>query len=491
MERLKEVIGALGRADIIKIRTYYKNRNDSQHSKRLELFELVHRGKVCTDLDAAQMLYGGKPNSAFSHLKSRLLDDIMDVMLANISDGDMVEASRTACRKKMLLSEILVRKGIKTEGWRNLKTAAQLAWKNHLSTEQVMVLEFISEFFPGETLEQLIGEKDPHDLRQMAHLLVARQYLKTFVFNRAALYENLAMLSERKEVIRDLVNDLSGAMSSRPTAEIRYYLLSFSSCILRVEGEYQKALQQAIEVDNMDPESLSHSGRQNGSFNIALCYLYTGQWAEASARLQSLIYDEMKGEPVTEVWSELLFRTYLYARQYEEAEALTEKYLLNAVGQTEKGYRWMFYRSVIHYRKGHLQAALLGIQKATCMLDDRVYGADLGYRYTELILLIESRKWDLAQIRIDAFQQLLKRRDEPGTQRYRLIARALASIVRTAGIPDHREPHGRQITLLTFDGKSGNSLAWDPIAFELIPAGEWLEGHEHSLNRNKRLPVFG
>ena len=107
------------------------------------------------------------------------------------------------------------------------------------------------------------------------------------------------------------------------------------------------------------------------------------------------------------------------------------------------------------------------------MLADKTYGADLGYRHVEIILLMRSAKWDLAQIKLEAFQQLLKRRNDPWVHRYRLMARRMTAIIRYAG---YGVPKTKSSTddLHKLASGEDRKWTWDPLGFELITTSEWF-----------------
>ena len=74
MEKLQRLINSLKPSEIQLIEDFYKAKynGNTADNKRLQLFQLIAKGKVSSNEEAAQLLYHQKRNSALSHLKKRV-----------------------------------------------------------------------------------------------------------------------------------------------------------------------------------------------------------------------------------------------------------------------------------------------------------------------------------------------------------------------------------------------------------------------------------
>ena len=138
---------------------YYSRNSNAEEKMRLKLFKLVITG-VTTDEEARRLLNSKGGSYSYSHLKSRLKNDILNILLMQDTSKRSAQANRAAeldCRKKVAQSHILWLRGAQIEGTKVLNEALSAADKYELFAERLQINHLIRERFLGAGLsDQLV-----------------------------------------------------------------------------------------------------------------------------------------------------------------------------------------------------------------------------------------------------------------------------------------------------------------------------------------------
>jgi len=232
--------------------------------------------------------------SAYSHLKTRLREDILNVLLMQESPKRIVQANRAAvfeCWKKMAQVYVLIFRGAKSEGARILKSASLLANKYELFAERVMIDHVTREALFRFTEENQLNSIN-EDIRKGLEVWtdVLRSEELSFVMTLPHLYENSDVVKAR-EFEKDMIDELKNLYNKSNTARIGfwYYMAHIEYCM--------------------------HERMFNEAINAGLAFL---RLVESSPSLRSK--NNMAGVNQT------LGGTYLELRQFDNAQ----KYFMQA-----------------------------------------------------------------------------------------------------------------------------------------------------------------
>ena len=118
MKSLQSLVKILRPSEKRLLLHYYSRNTNAEEKLRLKLFKLVDSG-VESDVEAKVLLKNSSGPSAYSHLKSRLKDDILNVLLTQDTSKRLAQGNRSAeldCRKKVAQSHLLLLRGARIEG---------------------------------------------------------------------------------------------------------------------------------------------------------------------------------------------------------------------------------------------------------------------------------------------------------------------------------------------------------------------------------------
>jgi hypothetical protein len=133
MEKLIRLIQCLKPGGVQWVDDFYKARYNgtAADNKRLQLFRLLAEDKVHSNEEAARLLYHQKCNSALSHLKKRLEEDILNFLLFDLDDcgASTITKEELKCNKLLLQGKMLIAKGIWEDGISLLKKTSRISEK--------------------------------------------------------------------------------------------------------------------------------------------------------------------------------------------------------------------------------------------------------------------------------------------------------------------------------------------------------------------------
>ena len=163
---------------------HYSRNTNSQDKMRLKLFNLVRTG-TNTDEEARAKLNSGGSASSYSHLKARLKDDILNILLLQDTSKRFAQANRAAeldCRKKVAQSHLLLLRGAQVEGMKVLEAALSSADKFELLAERLQINHLLREKFlgAGSSMElNDLNKKIQVDMKRYEALLKVQE--KSFI----------------------------------------------------------------------------------------------------------------------------------------------------------------------------------------------------------------------------------------------------------------------------------------------------------------------
>ncbi|MGB1319041.1 MAG: hypothetical protein ACPG5W_12565, partial [Flavobacteriales bacterium] len=222
---------------------YYSRDSNSEQKLRLKLFRLAENG-VDTDEKAKQLLGSTGGKSAYSHLKTRLKNDILNVLLTQEGSKRFAQPNRAAeldCRKKIAQSNILLLRGARLEGMSVLNKALKISMKFELVAERLQINHLLREKFLGagstKELKRLNDEID-NDLKRYQALLFVEQ--QSFVLASPDFSKNLRSKSKQAEYAT-LIEELGKLFKQHKLGRIGFWYFMAAT-------EYQSSRQNFGEV---------------------------------------------------------------------------------------------------------------------------------------------------------------------------------------------------------------------------------------------------
>jgi len=290
MERLTGIIRIMRKGEKRLLRHLYAANTNGEQKLRLKLFNLIEAGKVSTDAEAIMALGEKQSSSAFSHLKTRLREDILNVFLLQESSKRIPQPARAAgleCRKKLAQGYILMLRGAFKEGISVLNSVQLLANKYELPAELVL-------------LNQLFREA-VHAIKDIHHLEQVNNDIRVNLdkWNDIIRSEELALAMTMPHILRqggaleaeidnDLISELEQLYRNSNSARIgKWYYLAFIEHA-STTGRYKDAIKAGLEfialVEN-SPSIWSKNDVGGSNQMLGTAYLNTRAFSKAADHL--------------------------------------------------------------------------------------------------------------------------------------------------------------------------------------------------------------
>ncbi|MGB3469064.1 MAG: hypothetical protein WBA74_27510, partial [Cyclobacteriaceae bacterium] len=280
MKNLCDLINSFTNEEAELIVKHYLLKRNS-YSKRLKLFNMIRHEDITDDCTAANRLYQKKPNAAFSQLKKRLKEDVLDLMLVfNLQDDQLngyFEAEMLAS-KQILQGKILISRGLTGTGMILIKKAFKLAGEYEAFEVQTLAYEALKNY--SDSIPQT-GEFQDMELQ--------------FSRNVDILYDIINLRMDHIQNIHQdgdiLTSDLISVNGCDKTS-VKSSRLHFQYTIKKMEEfltakQYKKAREAAEEIlPLLDHENQVLTRRQKGDYY----YLFSSTLMLLSFNKEAVFY---------------------------------------------------------------------------------------------------------------------------------------------------------------------------------------------------------
>ena len=471
MKDLSRLIHAVTEEESESVIRYYSLNNNGA-SKRLKLFNMVRWKDINDDRMAAKKLYNSGPGAAFSQLKKRLKEDILNILLSREacpgkSPKNFVDAEALAL-KYVLYGKMLLNRGLTEEAVDVLKKAFKLA-RDHEAFE---VQALAHSVFKTYSLNHLSSELADAEEDFASHVDDFYQLMR--------LNLNLAAQknSHRPQIATNGHASASGKKSRKHHASIRLQLVTFSNELekhlqAKDYGNTQDIAQALLLQVQENGHLLSSSQKASIYLNIARAHIGLEQLKEAiSYSLQSSAlykpFEEKKLESFLTT-----FKSYFYGGQLAQAgqELKNCESMEKSLGR-EKSELPLF-KAYLLFRERNFKASvkLLNVffRRSKPRMDVVMNG-----RLLELQNLIEMEDYDWFDYKLDSFRKVVKyHASEPYSERFVLIYKLFAELKRLGYNRDALLENGKNEWLQQLSCKK-SPCSWDPLGTELVPVHRWV-----------------
>jgi tetratricopeptide (TPR) repeat protein len=496
MDGLIKLIGTLKPSELKWVDQYYELRSGNEGEKRGKLFRMVSSGEKYTNEEAMKVLYGKKSPSAFSQLKMRLKNDLLDLLALQHSQSNKSGQSKAVfeCRKAINHGGVLIDRGLYQEAVPILLKASALARKNELFAESILIDELMRSRIPDSVGVIGNGEKDETDginIQSLKMLLTEniKENAVSLDTTRAAKSSHKAVeevssgkvcepekLDDSKEKLEQLKGDYDSTKLSG--VGFFYYLSAVKFCIY--ENDYERALDYAYRLLEMldGNETLStpsNIAKVNMEIAIILVNLDRVEYAKEYSKVAITIMKEREILSMSAL--EGLFFAYFNTDRLDEAEAVRKEVMaLPMVKESElMSSKWNYLEAGIQFRAGNFKEVLKLLRQNNRFLrkDNEWF---LGYYVLEMMTMVEVEDLDFFYYKAEAFKKVIYR--YKGKEIGAAYNRAVLAerIFRTMIKCDFEfnkvaDKEARKIHLLT-EGKGEQYR--NPSGYEIIRFDEWL-----------------
>ncbi|MCB0754896.1 MAG: hypothetical protein H6603_07175 [Flavobacteriales bacterium] len=470
---------------------YYGRNSNDEEKLRLKLFKLVNSG-VTTDEEAKLKLASKGGASSYSHLKSRLKDDILNILLMQDSSKRFAQSNRAAeldCRKKVAQSHILWLRGAEIEGMKTLDAALKVADKYELLAERLQINHLIRERLLGAGLsDQLVklNKEIGVDIVKYEALLKVQE--KSFTLASPEFAKKLKSKANEKQNL-ELIEELKTLYRKHKLARIGFWYYMAATEFHNAHKSFDLVAKLGLEFLKLVEKSPAVKSKNNiagVNQTVGIAYMELRQFNEAQRHL-------VKSEEFFPSAGFNRLQCLQFLVQSESALGLYDNALVHVqtaldhprIGTREiLVARWWFFKACVEFGKGNFEAALKSLNKDGNLLK-QVDEWNIQLRVLEMMLLVEQRDEEWLEFKLDATRKFLNRHKELYTERIRFAVDATTFLLR-------RElemvPLSDALSVRLKDNlEEKPGFEWNPTGPELVRFDKWLAKRQSLVQAENEL----
>ncbi len=479
MEKLSKLIQTLTKTELLLLKAYYKNlEKQIETVRRLELLNVLLKGKVTTDSEVCQLLYETDNCQAYQKLKTRFTRDLYKFLsLSDTVSEDTkmdVNEAKKECYKLLLVGHTLTSRLAFELAIRVFKEALVIAKRYELTYEAIGCL-------------QMIGILDINNansrLRQYVHfstqqkekiILLQQELLASDYYNEVTLpnvdQKNKEYLYAEKATKNvALIQELSKQTKS-PTIYHWEYRIGVNAALMN--QDFEKALCYAEQLNKLlnTNQAVSTKNSLGLSFVLlAICYLEL----DNHARAQQFAQKALKMPYAFYNASIVLFASYIAQNDVLNAKAILQKVqskIANSNDQKQKA-KWKYYEAIMLFADKKFASALKILSQNSDLAKDKT-GWLMGFKLMEVLCHIELDNLEVAALKLRSFKLFFERNPSANLQRYKTVQIILKDLLHTK--LDYQLITKKHEILLKLLTTAKGEYYRDPLAFELITIEGWL-----------------
>ncbi len=480
MEGLKNIVNSLNKREIALVRLLYSHKSNAEESYRLKLFELIKKSKDLDDKKARDNIYKGKTLSAFSHLKKRLQNDILNIIQFQETTKKFrtrIATVSVEVKKMIVFSEILYKRGLTDEGDSIIYDGIKLADKYELPAEEYILTE-MQRIRHGYTK----GDKTINQFKKKIEKCVNEIKINA---DSIGIYYDLSVKNQFKsnQSVEELKNqelqikNLHKNFISSKIAKNGFWYYSAEMYHHNRQNNFEKAVEYGLKLAELIKNNASiGSAVQIATVNkeISEIYIASSKYAVAIPHANESLTNLNPALNNYLLTLETLFYPHFYLGQYIEAEEVLKRAIAHPRFWTRKitFTRWNYFSACLEFARGNYKKCneLLRNDSKNLLADKGEL--QLGFRLLTIMLMVETGKEDLLEYELDSFRKSFVTIKNYKLDRIKLIQKILASLNREGWhFAKIQKKEADKFELLKTDAK----CLWQPLGFELIQFEKWIE----------------
>lgn len=466
MKDLRRLIHAVTEEESESVIRYYSLNNNGS-SKRLKLFNMVRWKDIKDDRIAARKLYNSSPCAAFSQLKKRLKEDILNILMARestpcSSPKNFVDAEAMAL-KYVLQGKLLLNRGLTEEAVDVLKKAFKLA-RDHEAFEVEAIAHSVCK-------HSAIGDCSNK-------LAVAEQNFASHIDDFYQLMKLNLEQSIHASTSIDEATSVQPKAGCKKTASIRLRFLSVYQELetLLDKREFEQAQHIAAGIlDEVYGNGHLLSASQKGRFFLSLSKVNLGLEKFSVAKCYSQQAAELfKPFEEKKLAAQLiLYKSQFHAQELDEARSTLKacEAMQQELGKDKSEIPLFQAYQKFQERdfRGSVKTLNQFFRRAKPAIEVLLNG-----RMLELQNLIEIEDYDWFDYKLDSFRKIVKYHAcEHLAERFTLIYKVFTELKRCAYQKEALLAQGKHELLQKLTDKEGQ-FYWNPLGSEMVPVHSWL-----------------
>lgn len=479
MENLTLIVHSLKKGEILFIRNYYKFMiRQLDNGKKLALFNLIKTNNEITDEIAAKTIFNTKPSSAYSHLKRRLKEDILNLLLTQDSKRRFVTPDAQAefdARRLIIQGDLLISRGITNEGIKTLEKAVLLSKKYELFHENVIandiLLMHLSIKNGIKTYNQLHGIIFENGQNAL-NLAKAKNY-----YNKI-LSPHLFKLNDEEEQIafaKEAKNELAKSFKKSNSAKIGFYYYYISVFYFNLIKDYETAhlvCEKFMQLILSSRAIYSKTSLAAARLQLAYISLQLHQFSNAIKEAEIAIISFRKGLINELTTIEILFLANFYSNSNK-----TDYYLNEALQHPKLSSnnflpaKWHFYKTWLFFKRKKYDEANIALNYCMMLNEDKT-GWLYGFRILDIMISLEVNEAFLISSKLANFKRIIMKQKNVKNLRAKTILKILYTLIKKDFNYKLTAVIEKNNLLLLQEAKEEH--LWEPMGYELIRFEEWF-----------------
>ncbi len=457
MDSLLRLVQGLTAAEIHFFNVYYGTRSLDK-SKRFLLFKLILAGKVKSNVDAIKKVYPGRsnPQSALSHLKKKLSEDVLNIMLIVSLDDhlSMEKSQELKCKKSLMQCELLLARGLHSEGFSLLKKTASLADKYEFPDINIASFKILSRYH--------------HKIDRDNYF---HRYEESLEGYQSLLKVKEAYLYGRENGGQSVTKRVANDAGSKQT-QYWHKLLDIEN--LCRGCEYVEAKDRAICLLNyLEREVPVNTAEKEAKLYkiLAEVLLHLGEYAPATSYAERACAILLPHTLDYQNALVLLFFTYLRSERLDDAEKVYIQATRHSDLDDELTNKWILFKAALEFAERNYKNVNTMLAGLNSKFRENTYWI-LSPRLLELLTILEIEDYDRYEFRIDCLRKKIASLKSKMTERVRIVYYLLQSLIRT-GFDYDLLVEREQDSFIKLKNPSPD-YSWNPLGHELINIPRWI-----------------
>lgn len=431
----------------------YSNIRNPDHSKKYKLLYLFIKEPRKKDSYYSKKIYQKDAHAAFFQLKKRVKDEIEDLLVFScpLAQNESNQ-SHVACSKLLLKSELVLSRGLKTEGTKILERALKKAIQHEFHDLVLTVYHLAEKYRPIEVLTYKDLPELEIAIKSHLQLLINKPHADTFgdikPSKNCHLDNMLSQLSKRKLSL-SILDQITKSM------KVNQFDESWSLII-----EAEKSISDFNSIPNFH-EDLTLAkmeillAKRDFKTILSSCQSLS-ELSEVSTcgRLKIALYQ----------WHALF-----HLERIEDSWNVLKNDLWKS--NPEQSCKWKYFQAFIYFKQKSLTNSLKILHD--CQQELKSFpDFFLGSKMLEIMILFDQEDVDWLDYKIDNLRKLISRYKGKVNTRissgFQLVSKLQKNLYQTNHSELLKNEHFQSLSL-----DKGTHL-WNPLGFELIRYDRWI-----------------
>jgi tetratricopeptide (TPR) repeat protein len=473
MDDLKGLIRSLNKREVELVRLIYSKNLNSEEKQRLKLFNALVRNLKSSDKEILELLNYGGTGSAFSHLKKRLRNDILNVILLQETRKKFrakLFSESIEVKKSMLFAELLYRRGVNDLADKIIDEAVKVSEKFEFLAEGYILIEnqrVRQGITKGPKVISKFNQKVDYYIESLQALSSSISMFYDFTvrnFNKSnidieILEEEFGFLKRLEKNYLEFPYAKNGYWFHRASIFYFNHLLNYDKSI-----EHGKKLLKLIQESPAVYSPVVYAGTLKEIGEISISGKKFNEAIGFLSEALTLFNPELNNYLLT---LESIFITYFHLGDLLEAEMIIERAKKHPNFKSRKivQARWTYFEACLIYKKGDYSSSFEKLGEFSTVLIADKGELQIGYRLLYLYLIFKLGKLDLFEFELLSFNRIIRKLKGVKIERTIVILKLLKILVRSDFIINKGLSNVKQALSKLEDD---DNCKWSPIGFELV-----------------------